>query len=106
MPNSDQTIITFKADASLVEALQGTPNRSAFIRSAILAALNATCPLCRGSGILTREQKAHWDDFIESHALEDCGQCHQRHLVCQHESATSLHRRQRRRTISSTGKRK
>jgi hypothetical protein len=91
MANKDQSIITFKAEASLVDALDEMPNRSAFIRSAIISALNTTCPLCRGSGILTPEQKSHWDAFIEDHAVEDCGQCHQRYLVCQHEQKSSPH---------------
>ena len=43
-------IITFKVDATLLEALRGIENRSEFIRSAILSALDNVCPLCRGTG--------------------------------------------------------
>ena len=32
-------VVTFKADGSLLKAIEGIPNRSQFIRSAILAAL-------------------------------------------------------------------
>jgi hypothetical protein len=56
-------IITFKVDESLAAAMHGIPNRSAFIRSAILSALNGSCPLCKGTGILTPEQKKNWDQF-------------------------------------------
>lgn len=56
-------IITFKVDESLAAAMQGIPNRSAFIRSAILSALNGSCPLCKGTGILTPEEKKNWDQF-------------------------------------------
>lgn len=45
-----QQIVTFKAEASLLDALAGISNRSEFIRAALLAALDSTCPLCKGTG--------------------------------------------------------
>ncbi len=84
-----QEIITFKVDESLSEALRGIPNRSEFIRTAILAALDSLCPLCRGTGILTPEQRRHWDGFAEDHAVAQCADCHAFHLVC---SAKGDHR--------------
>ena len=53
-------IITFKADKSLLDAMKGIPNRSAFIRSAVLAALDSACPLCGGTGVLTPSQRERW----------------------------------------------
>jgi len=82
MLNKKQEIITFKVDASLAEAMHGIDNRSAFIRSAILSALDSVCPLCRGSGILTPDQQSHWDTFITDHTLKECQDCHALHLVC------------------------
>lgn len=82
MSQSKQAIVTFKAEPSLVEALRGVPNRSAFIRSAVMAALENTCPLCSGAGILTPEQKAHWEAFAVDHQVTECGDCHEWHLVC------------------------
>jgi len=82
MAGAEQSIVTFKADPSLVEALRMVPNRSAFIRSAILAALENQCPLCAGTGILTPEQKRHWSKFAEDHAVQECAECHEWHLVC------------------------
>jgi hypothetical protein len=87
-----QSILTFKAEDSLVEALRGVPNRSAFIRSAILAALDNMCPLCRGTGILTPEQKAHWTEFATTHAVTECGDCHSVHLVCANAPEREEHR--------------
>lgn len=75
-------VVTFKVDSSLVEAMKHIPNRSAFIRTAILGALDSACPLCQGTGVLTPRQKEHWDDFADGHALEECGECHELHLVC------------------------
>lgn len=77
-----QEIVTFKADSSLLEAMRGIPNRSEFIRSAILAALESGCPLCRGTGILSPDQRRHWANFARDHALRECDDCHAVHLVC------------------------
>jgi len=60
MAKHKDEIVTFKADRSLLEAMRGIPNRSAFIRQAILAALDSACPLCRGTGVLTPDQRRHW----------------------------------------------
>ena len=84
---SKQEIITFKADAAFVEALRGIENRSDFIRSAVLAALDGACPLCRGTGILTPHQREHWQAFSRNHAIRECGDCHAAHLTCDRESA-------------------
>lgn len=75
-------IITFKVDEALRKALQGVQNRSEFIRSAILAALDSVCPLCKGSGILTPDQRRHWDSFAKNHSFHECEDCHAVHLVC------------------------
>jgi hypothetical protein len=82
---SKSEIITFKVDQALLEALEGIPNRSSFIRSAVLAALDSVCPLCLGTGILSPLQKDHWDQFAENHRVKECTRCHERHLVCEIE---------------------
>lgn len=82
-----EEVITFKADERLAEALTGISNRSAFIRDAVLAALGNTCPVCRGTGILTVAQQEHWNEFTEHHHVEQCETCHEEHLVCDHEPA-------------------
>lgn len=75
-------IITFKVDESLSGAMEGIPNRSEFIRFAVLAALHNTCPLCKGEGILTPDQQRHWLAFSKDHHLRKCSSCHAYHLVC------------------------
>ncbi len=75
-------IITFKADKSLLVALRGIRNRSEFIRSAILNALDSTCPLCSGTGILTPNQMKHWVEFVADHPLEECKDCRETRLTC------------------------
>ena len=79
---SKARIVTFKADTSLLEALQGVDNRSEFIRTALLSALDNICPVCKGRGILTPNQKDHWKSFATNHRLEQCEDCHEFYLVC------------------------
>ena len=77
-----QEVITFKADQALREALEGIPNRSEFIRNAVLLALDSVCPVCGGSGILSACQRKHWIDFSKTHTLEECRECNEVRLVC------------------------
>jgi len=77
-----QEIITFKVDEKLFQSIKSIPNRSEFIRSAIIEALGSICPLCNGTGMLNPEQKQHWDDFAEDHSVETCVECNERYLVC------------------------
>ena len=78
MPNTnDFEVITFKANTSLRELLEGIPNRSEFIRNAILAALDNTCPFCKGTGVLNDHRKKHWTTLVESHDLSKCNECNE-----------------------------
>jgi hypothetical protein len=88
--NKKQEVITFKADASLAKLLKKIPNRSEFIRSALLNALESSCPLCKGLGIFTPNQRRHWQAFTQRHSLKECQDCHSLHLVCEHERAKPL----------------
>ena len=80
-----EEIITFKVDESLAEAMKSVQNRSDFIRKAILNALENTCPLCAGTGILTPEQRVHWNAFAENHHIQKCKDCNEYYLVCDNE---------------------
>ncbi|HOS98304.1 MAG TPA: CopG family transcriptional regulator [Deltaproteobacteria bacterium] len=77
-----QGVITFKVDEGLLQIIRDIPNRSEFIRCAILSALGSTCPLCNGTGILTPNQKGHWEDFCANHTVQTCSDCRERYLVC------------------------
>lgn len=85
--SSKQEVISFKVDDSLAEAMRGVPNRSDFIRGAILAALDSVCPVCMGTGILSTLQKDHWKAFAASHPMMDCPDCEGRHMTCDNTSA-------------------
>ncbi|MEW5925239.1 MAG: ribbon-helix-helix domain-containing protein [Candidatus Zixiibacteriota bacterium] len=86
MKRNKKEIVTFKADESLLDAMKGIPNRSEFIRSAVMHALDSVCPLCRGTGILTPNQRNHWKDFASNHRIEECLDCHEMHIVCEHQN--------------------
>ncbi len=85
------SIITFKADESLQEALSHIPNRSEFIREAILTALDNICPLCQGNGILTPDQKKHWHIFEQNHHVEECADCQAPYIMCSLNDTTPKH---------------
>ena len=77
-----EEIITFKVDHDLFEAIKDIPKRSDFIRRAVVEALGGTCPLCNGSGMLSPNQKRHWDEFMLDHSVERCGKCDEYVLTC------------------------
>ena len=85
MKRKKPEVITFKVDESLLEAMEHIPNRSEFIRHAVQAALEQTCPLCNGTGVLTPQQHDHWKAFSASHQLKRCEDCREMHLVCERE---------------------
>ena len=92
MKINKQAIITFKADPSLLEAMKGIPNRSEFIRTAILTSLESACPLCKGTGILTPHQKSHLDSFLVEHPFEECEKCNELRLVCSNKPERTCER--------------
>ncbi|HNV86367.1 MAG TPA: ribbon-helix-helix domain-containing protein [Candidatus Omnitrophota bacterium] len=75
-------VLTFKVDDALAKQLKGVPNRSEFIRTAILDALENTCPFCRGTGVLTPHRKKHWDELIRTHNVSACKSCDNLVFVC------------------------
>jgi len=79
-------VVTFKADDALLDSMKGIRNRSEFIRSAILNALENVCPLCKGTGVLSPTQKEHWEAFSQRHAVQECSDCHELHLICSAEA--------------------
>jgi len=82
MSKGKHEIVTFKADAAMLEAMKAVPNRSDFIRRAILTALEGACPLCMGTGTLTPAQQGHWKQFSLGHHVEECDECNEMRLVC------------------------
>lgn len=65
-------IVSIKVDAELASFLDALPNKSEFIRNAILAQCVASCPLCYGTGVVFRGIGEHF-----AKVLTDC-----RHVSC------------------------
>jgi hypothetical protein len=75
-------VITFKVESPLAELLRRIPNRSQFIRQAVLSSLDHLCPLCQGLGILSPDQKRHWQEFSRHHGIRECEDCGSVVLIC------------------------
>ena len=90
MAHKDE-VITFKVAADLAERIRHLPNRSEFIRVAVLSALDNVCPVCQGSGVLESTQRKHFEEFLRSHHIERCPDCTGVHLVCDHEPEAEGH---------------
>lgn len=86
MTAKKQDIITFKVDRKLAERMKHIENRSDFIRHAVLAALDDTCPLCAGTGVMTDSQKRFWNEFMKTHEVVTEPREGSRHIVCRKES--------------------
>ena len=81
-----QKVITFKVDPEIEELLDKIPNKSDFIRNAIVKAMDCVCPVCSGTGILNAHQKRHWENFLKEHQLVRCSECDELYIKCEHEN--------------------
>ena len=70
-----KTLVAFKVEPELAEVLNRLPNKSAFIRKAIVAHLGLTCPLCNGKGIVSRGIFNHFAALIQTHRVQACVGC-------------------------------
>jgi len=71
-----QTVVSFRVDQHLAEILNDIPDKSTFIRDAILQRFHTVCPFCRGRGVLPQVLaewlKARTPDF----ETVECTCCH------------------------------
>lgn len=68
-------VVAFKVEAELAEFLNQLPNKSAFIRKAIAAQMSRACPLCNGSGQVSRWVHDHYAPLVASWKTHDCDAC-------------------------------
>jgi len=69
------TIVAFKVEDELAQFLDNLPNKSEFIRKAILAQFGMTCPLCVGSGVVQKGVHDHYKPVIDAHDTRPCEKC-------------------------------
>lgn len=81
MAQQKQTVVSFRVDHHLAKILESLPDKSAFIREAILRRFHAECPFCQGRGVLPRAI-AEW---LQNHMPElktvECKCCNYRYPV-------------------------
>ena len=74
-PEPKTEVVAFKVEAELARFLDKLPNKSAFIRKAIAAQLKMACPLCQGSGVVSRGVHDHYAALLPQLASRDCDGC-------------------------------
>jgi hypothetical protein len=68
-------IVAFKVEDDLARFLDDLPNKSEFIRKAILAQFAMNCPLCTGSGVVPKGIHDHFKTAIAEHNSRPCEKC-------------------------------
>ena len=68
-------IVAFKVEEELAAFLNQLPNKSAFIRKAIAAMMSTACPLCNGSGQVSRWTHDHYAPLLAKWNHQKCQSC-------------------------------
>ena len=68
-------VVAFKVEEELADFLNKLPNKSAFIRKAITAQMSMACPLCHGTGQVTRWVHDHFVPLMSSLSARECDGC-------------------------------
>ena len=72
---SKSAVVAFKVEEELAELLDKLPNKSAFIRKAIVAQLGMACPLCNGQGVVPRGIHDHYAALLPTLTQRKCASC-------------------------------
>jgi hypothetical protein len=68
-------VVAFKVEEELAKLLNELPNKSAFIRKAIVAQLGMACPLCNGAGVVPRGLHDHYEPLLRRLNQRQCAGC-------------------------------
>jgi hypothetical protein len=68
-------VVAFKVEEKLAEWLDKLPNKSAFIRKAILSQLGMACPLCNGTGVVPRGLHDNYAAVLSQLKSKQCDGC-------------------------------
>jgi hypothetical protein len=68
-------VVAFKVEEQLAEFLNGLPNKSAFIRKAIATQMSIACPLCNGSGQVSRWMHDNYLPLLQRWNSQNCAGC-------------------------------
>ncbi len=73
--NRKNEVVAFKVEPELADFLNQLPNKSAFIRKAITAQMSTACPLCSGTGQVSRWTHDHYLPLVAEWNLRNCESC-------------------------------
>ena len=76
MSQAKQTVVSFRVDQHLAEVLNSLPDKSAFIRDAILRRFYTTCPFCQGRGVLPQVILDWLRARLPDYEAIECTCCH------------------------------
>ena len=68
-------VVAFKVEEELADFLNKLPNKSEFIRKAIAAQMNMSCPMCGGAGQVTRWTHDHYAQLLDRLHRQNCDAC-------------------------------
>ena len=74
-------IVAFKVEEELADFLNKLPNKSAFIRKAIVSQLGMACPLCSGTGVVPRGLHDHYAPILAKNNTRKCDGCGERLIL-------------------------
>ena len=70
-----QRVVTFKVEDDVASFLDALPNKSEFIRKALLAALLEPCPVCHGKGSVPRSLRRDLEIIFGAQKFIPCSFC-------------------------------
>lgn len=73
--NAKTAVVAFKVETELADILNQLPNKSAFIRKAIVNQLDMACPLCSGAGMLPKGLHDHFAPLVNKLNNKPCDEC-------------------------------
>ncbi len=75
MAKDKQVVVSFRVDSHLAEMLGRLPDKSSFIREAILSRFYDACPLCQGHGVLPGIVAGWWAKRVAETDPRSCRCC-------------------------------
>lgn len=73
--HSQKRAVAFKVESELAMLLDRLPNKSEFIRQAILASFSSACPLCNGEGAVSATIAEHYKPILKDYRFFECRTC-------------------------------
>lgn len=92
---SKHRIVTFKVEEDVAAFLDTMPNKSDFIRRALLSALLEPCPVCHGKGSVPRTLRRELDTILKKQNLVPCSYCGYEFPLSQEKALKSENDRER-----------